>query len=94
MDPKKSPISKSQILLICGCTVCVVGIVTTALALTLPSWVYVNETMETTVAGLTDATEVEYYYGLLKYCLKMKATHLDLDTCDNKGTSDWSGICV
>ena len=89
--PKKPPITKSRVLLICGCIGCAVGIVTTALALTLPHWVYINETMETTVAGLTDATEVEYYYGLLKYCLKMKATHLNLDVCDSKGTIDLLG---
>lgn len=84
-DPKKSPITKSRILLICGCLVCGVGTVTAILALTLPYWVYINETMETTVAGLTDATEVKYYYGLLKYCLVMKATHLDVDVCADRG---------
>ena len=90
-DPKKSPVTKSRVLLICGCVVCVVGIVTTILALTLPYWVYISETMETTVAGLTDATEVEYYYGLLKYCLKMKATHLNMDVCDSRGTGNLPG---
>ena len=88
------PVSKSRVLLICGCVVCGVGTITAILALTLPYWVYFSETMETTVAGLTDPTEVKVFYGLLKYCLMMKATHLDIDRCDDRTTGDLLGKLV
>lgn len=88
---KSQSVTKSRILLICGCLVCGVGTITAVLALTLPYWVYITETMETTVAGLTDATEVKYYYGLFRYCLLMKATHLDRDECGSRNISEFSG---
>ena len=92
IDAKKSKfLTKSRVLLICGCVVCGFGTILAILALTLPYWVYFTETMETTVAGLTDPTEVKVFYGLLKYCLMMKATHLDIDECTDRQTDDLLG---
>lgn len=77
----------SKWFLIPGSILCGISILTSILSVSLPYWINVNEVMETTVAGLTDDTDVTYFYGLLRYCLKMKATHLDTDECKAKDYS-------
>lgn len=88
-NSKKKGLDISRWLLISGIIVCGVSMVTAVLAVTLPYWIYVSGVMETTVAGLTDPTDVTYFYGLLRYCLRMKATHLNTDECKSKV---WSSL--
>ena len=88
---KKKDVDISRILLIVGCALASSGFITSLLALTLPYWIHVTETMETTVAGLTDDTEVDYFYGLMRYCLVMKATHLDRYECRSRTLGQLEG---
>jgi hypothetical protein len=88
---KKERKDISKWFLIPGSVLCGISILMSVLAVSLPYWVSVNDVMETTVAGLTDDTDVTYFYGLLRYCLKMKATHLDTDECKGKNYSSLTG---